>query len=537
MTESLNALQSSSIPKKTKQSLSVISEIANNGIPMFSREPDLINVQVHTQLQTPDVSSLISLFFQNTEQASIKKTIKQFNNNMTEITEDCEKACLSIVDSIMDKTTTFDFKPEEDSGNSLAQLTSGIMGMLSQSVKTSKSEQLETKKIKKLYSQYLNFECHEAFINTIKYDGKNLTMLGGNIKYDQILSQQLFIETSLREQLETDPTNRNVKSVLQRFIMLTKITELFHLEITSTFVSVANKITGEEDVHVKFDKHLTSYVKSITSLLPYLKMMFPLDTRNAETISEFKHAEFDNIAFASMSDTDILAQKIALDKSAADMVTRSHVQYVDSTANYVKEVSKSTTGIVTAPVVGIVEGVGKEAYQLTGKFVEGLSSMVGKTFYGPIGIMVLIALVFAVMCWTQSVRLFISPFVFVKNATYTIIKFAVGNVYYVFEKVRTRIIFKGIEKKRGLLNTPVVQRVSELENIRYNLHRGRLNPQIENEEYVDLNIYRPPLPRQPRPPTEPYPTGGFKKSKRKHNKSRKHKSRKHKSRKHKSRKI
>ena len=125
-----------------------------------------------------------------------------------------------------------------------------------------------------------------------------------------------------------------------------------------------------------------------------------------------------------------------------------------------------------------------------------------------------------------------SPFVFVKNAAVTIIRFAVGNVYYVFEKVRTRIVFKGIEKKHGLRNTPVGQRYSALEQFRTSLQRDRLNPQMDNEdneEYVDLNIYRPPLPYQPPPPRTPYPHDygrGFKKSKRRQHKSRKH-TRKH----------
>jgi hypothetical protein len=475
---------------------------------------------------------------------------------MSDITEECAKACLKIVESIMDKTTTFDFTPEEEiiqspSGNSLSQLTNGIMGMLTQSthlvstIKPSKREQLQTlieaKQMKKKFSQYLNFECHEAFINKIKYDGNNITMIGGNIKYDQIVSQQLFIETSLREQLEMQPNNKNVKSTLQRFIMLIKLTELFHLEITYTFVSVANKITGEEDVHVKFAKHLNSYVDSIKELIPYLNMMFPSDTLNAKTVSEFKQAEFGNMAFASMSDTDILEQKIQLDKHAAEMVAKSHARYVDSTANWVKEISKSSADVVIAPVIGAAESVGENAHELTGKFVEGLSSMIGKTFYGPIGIMILIMFVLAVMCWIKSIKIFMSPFVFVKNATVTIIKFAVGSVYYVFEKVRTQITFKGIEKKHGLLNTPTVPRITTLQTIRDSLRQNRLTPQIEdvpptneNEEDVDLNIYRPPVPYQPPPPTEPYPYGGFKKSKRKHSKSRKHyKSKKNtKSRKH-----
>ena len=71
---------------------------------------------------------------------------------------------------------------------------------------------IETKRIKQGYSQYLKFECHEAYINKIKYDGTNITLIGGNIKYDQILAQQIFIETSLKEQLETDPDNKIVKS-------------------------------------------------------------------------------------------------------------------------------------------------------------------------------------------------------------------------------------------------------------------------------------------------------------------------------------
>ena len=547
-----NELQPASITKKTQRSLSIIDTLANNGNPMFSRDTsDLSIVQAQTQLKTPEVSGLMGLFFKNTEEATIKKIVKQFNTNMTEITEECEKACLAIVDSIMDKTTTFDFKPEEEllppspSGNSLAQLTSGIMGMLTQStqvvssIKPSKSEQLQTlierKKIKQGYSQYLKFECHEAYINKIKYDGTNLTMIGGNIKYDQILSQQLFIETSLREQLETEPDNRIVKSTLQRFMMLTKVTEVLHVEMTHTFISVANKITGEEDAPVKFEKHLTSYVKSINDIVPYLKMLFPVDTLTKETVSEFKQAEFDNIAFASMSDNNIRNQQIELDKRASELVTKAHAQYVDSTAHYVKELTKSTADVVIAPVIGAAESVGENAHELTGKFVQGLSSMVGKIFYGPIGIMILITFVFVVMCWVQSIKIFMSPFVIVKNAAVTIIRFTVGNVYYVFEKVRTQITFKGIEKKHGLRNTPVGQRYSALEQFRTSLQQNRLYSQIENEdneEYVDLNIYRPPLPYQPPPPRTPFPYDygrGFKKSKRRQHKSRKHnKSRKNK---------
>jgi hypothetical protein len=474
ITNMTNIIQPSIVKEDINQTLIELSDklsesVKNNDVTLFSHRKDSDINQAHTQLQTPEtIGHFAKLFFKDTQQSSIKKTIKHFNENMTDITEECANECLKIMDDVMHKTTTFDDNLEtlqlkESSSNSLFQLGNGILAMMTQSVSTittSSNEQLkktvESAIVKKQFSKYLNFVCHEAFSNTITYDGVNISMIGGNISYAQIQQHQTLLHEKMKDQIKREPNNKELKSASQRFFILTKLTDIFELEITSTFLSVSHKITGTNDVAIKFDKHLTNYVKSITTLIPYLKMMFPQDIMNAKTTAEFKQAEFEITEITSKANTKIVAQQTILDREASEILTLSRVGQLESTAKFARAMTNAGIGVAVAPITGAVEGITNATVETTNilttgaenifkTVLTGLTNMLYTVAWGPFGMMTLISLVFAGMCFLGGTAGFMYPFVFIPKTTHKIVKFAFGNIYYVFEKVGKRFIFRTTE--------------------------------------------------------------------------------------------
>ena len=602
----LNATQQATFEQANNTMLETIEKLEKQS-PTSDREGEVAIVpyakspspKAHSKLVTLKPTNAVALyFFQDKSENEIRTTIHKFNENMTDITAEVAKECATIVYDIMDMSRydVIELAPEpepmpEKSGSmTLSGATSYVTTFFAKKVANvaaynkEKADALMKIKLdaanqKKEVSTYLNFMCHQAFISTIQYDGENITMSGGSLSFDNISHNQTMLYEHMKASNRENPGNDKLRSTLQRFKIIIDLTNIFDLEISTTFKTITDQITGTPDISAKFNKHLTAYVNSITRLLPYLSKMFPLDLMDSERGSKYKESAFESHKITVKDEIKYTKAESDLTHELSTEKKNAEVRILHDTATRVKELAAGYTSVPLGAVEGVFEGAINSTGNLAEigtKGTERVLKNVMTTGYnlmyhavgGPFGLMALIVLGFVTACLFGGTAIAMSPFVFIPKTAFRIVKFALGSVWYVFEKVKGRFIFRGTEPNR---NTPRHTPQLQLEDVPIpssvwatitrstssNIPEPHNGYSDYSHDSANRPMGRPPLPPTPHPsiwvtptystrhnrPPEPHDDyshhspysharGKKRKSKRKTNKTRKHKKNK-KTRKHK----